>query len=208
MKKFIFVILLIILLLSACSKPPSPTPNSEHTSTIKNNFLYISPTDLFEGDAAKFQAFLGPLSGAVKIKYKGNKRKLKSTIELWENGKKTQTIGGEETDIFSKQGEFNGELAFSFQEETIEKTKPQYTVTSALIHEGGYSSSTFHLNKNAQHHIHGIVNLKQDLAIADNADVAVWGIQATDENSISTSSPEQALKTAKWLLIVKISLLD
>ncbi|WP_047152784.1 hypothetical protein [Aneurinibacillus tyrosinisolvens] len=150
MKKpaFITLFFIIFFLLSGCmeSKSKQATYGSapESSRPGQTGYLTVSPVNLFDGDAAKFRAFLGSMSGAVKLKYKGNK-----------------------------------------------------------------PSSEFEIEKNPKMNSSVTLQLNDDLQVPDSREIAIWGMQATDENSISASgSIDEASKKAKWALICRVSLVE
>ncbi len=86
MRAFLMVcsFLISISVLSSCTK----------SQEVKRDLLHVKPVNVFEGDAKKFQPFMGPMSGAVKLNYKGDQKSIRATAEIWENGvKKTDHWG-------------------------------------------------------------------------------------------------------------------
>jgi uncharacterized protein YrzB (UPF0473 family) len=178
--------------------------------------LNVKPFELFSGDAKKFQPFLGAMSGAIKLKYKGNKRYIKTSIEIWENGTKKETLNSFGGSIIqmSKSGDhiFDGEFVISVkkQNDTANANKTRYAVTSAFIDQNG--SSSFEMQIEADNQLTAsmpIVLNNKGQDISENEDIAVWGLQASDQNSMQTVdlTPEM-LKRVRWAMIVKISLVD
>jgi hypothetical protein len=205
----IFVFCFVIVLstsLFGCSKS-----NANKLATLN-----VKPFDLFSGDAKKFQTFLGSMSGAIKLKYKGSKKSIKVSVEIWENGTKKETLDSFGGSIFqiSKSGEniFDGEYVISVkkQNDITNTNKTRYAVTSAFIDKNG--STSYEMQIEADYQLAGsmpIVLNKEGLDISENDDIAVWGMQATDKNSMQTVdlTPEM-LKRVRWAMIVKISLSD
>jgi hypothetical protein len=218
MKKPAFITLFFIIsfLFSGCmeSKSKQATYGSapESSRPGQTGYLTVSPVNLFDGDAAKFRAFLGPMSGAVKLKYKGNKPKMKLVVEVWQNGIKAQTVG-EMTGDISRQtpnvGGFDGEFAISVKERNNDGKKPHYMITAALLDGTGSTSSEFEIEKNPKMNSSVTLQLNDDLQVPDSREIAIWGMQATDENGISASgSIDEASKKAKWALICRVSLVE
>ncbi|BBH21936.1 hypothetical protein Back11_32810 [Paenibacillus baekrokdamisoli] len=178
--------------------------------------LHVKPVDLFAGDAKKFEPFLGLMSGAVKLKYKGSKTSIKASIEIWENGTKKETLASMGGAILraSESGDhvYDGELILSVkkQNNTADENKTRYTVTSSYIDKSG--SSSYEITLEADSKLTGsspIVMNDKGMDIAENEDIAVWGMQTTDQNSMLTVdlTPEM-LKRVRWAMIVKLSLAD
>lgn len=208
MSRLIMICCLVVLAvaITACSKLDS---NNEGTMEVK-------PYDLFGGDSKKFQPFLGLMSGAIKLDYKGDKKSIRANVEVWENGKKketTQSIGA--LNQVTKNGDyvFNGEFIVSVkkQQETMNNNKTRFTVSSAFIDRGGSTTSTdFQIEADTELvSSMPIVLNNKGKSFSGNEEIAVWGMQASDQNDMQTVdlTPEM-LKKVRWAIIVKISLAD
>jgi hypothetical protein len=176
--------------------------------------LNVKPIDLFSGDAKKFQPFLGSMSGAVKMKYKGSKRSINETIEIWENGSKKETMKSGSIIQISKSGDyvFDSEFVISVkkQNDTTNANTTRYIVTSAFIDQNGSTSyETQIVADSLLTSSMPIVLNNEGKNISEDEEIAVWGMQATDKNGMQTVdlSPEM-LKRVRWAMIVKISLAD
>jgi hypothetical protein len=156
------------------------------------------------------------MSGAIKLKYKGSKKSIKVSVEIWENGAKKETLDSFGGSIFqiSKNGEniFDGEYVISVkkQNDITNANKTRYAVTSAFIDKNG--STSYEMQIEADYQLAGsaqIVLNKEGLDISENDVIAVWGMQATDKNSMQTVDlSSEMLKRVRWAMIVKISLSD
>jgi hypothetical protein len=180
----------------------------------KMGLLNVKPFELFSGDAKKFQPFLGSMSGAIKLKYKGNKKSIKANIEIWENGTKKETLKSGSIIQISKSGDyvFDSEFVISVkkQNDTANANKTRYAVTSAFIDQK--SSTSYEMQIETDNQLTAsmpIVLNNKGQVISENEVIAVWGMQATDQNSMQTVdfTPEM-LKRVRWAMIVKISLAD
>ncbi|MED4602057.1 hypothetical protein P9314_15275 [Paenibacillus validus] len=202
MRAFLMVcsFLISISVLSSCTK----------SQEVQRDLLHVKPVNVFEGDAKKFQPFMGPMSGAVKLNYKGDQKSIRATAEIWENGVKKQTIGEFSTLLRSEeQRTFDGEFIVSMKELDTDKEGTHYMATVAIIHEDGSSSTQFRIDSPVKHTSKMPVTLGKPIDVPDNEEAAVWGMQATNENSMRTIdfTPE-SLKNAKWVILFKINMSD
>jgi hypothetical protein len=203
------LILIIAAMLCACSKDVSNQPETAITKQVEGTALHVEPIDLFAGEARKFQPFLGTMSGAVKLKYGGNKNDISAKIELWENGTKTKTyssIGTSMQDSQDKTKDYEGEFIASIKTVSIEGSKPLYEITTAFANRNGTASSITYIDRDIRNTGSNTIQLNKSLDVSENDEVAVWGMQATDKNEWETIdlTPER-LKNAKWALIFKLS---
>lgn len=192
--------------ITACSKS-----DSKNEGTLK-----VKPFDLFTGDSKKFQSFLGLMSGGIKLNYKGDKKSIRAKFEVWENGEKIETgqsIGSLNQVLKSGDYVFDGEFIISVkkQQETSNVKKTHFTVSSAFINNGGSTTSTdFQIEANTKLvSSMPIVLSNEGQSFSENEEIAVWGMQASDQNGMQTVdlTPEM-LKKVRWAIIVKISLAD
>ncbi|MGC5326541.1 hypothetical protein [Brevibacillus sp. SYSU BS000544] len=211
MQKMLFTCILFLVTLAtlACSvtDPSQPIVKKQP----EENMLHIEPIDLFAGEAAKFKPFLGTMAGAVKLKYTGDKKEIQAEVELWENGVRTKTLGSVGSLIQgSQEGKqsFEGEFIVSIKKEQVNENKPHFEVTSAIVDKDGSTASTIYLVDRVEK-LTGLnsIPLNKSMDVSENSKVAVWGMQATDENVIETVelTPE-GLQKVKWALVVTISL--
>lgn len=203
------MILIIAAMLCACSKDVSNQPETAITKQAEGTALHVEPIDLFAGEAQKFQPFLGTMSGAVKLKYGGNKNVITAKIELWENGTKTKTyssIGTSMQDSQDKTKDYEGEFIASIKTVSIEGSKPLYEITTAFANKNGTASSITYIDRDNRNTGSNTIQLNKSLDVSENDEVAVWGMQVTDKNEWETIdlTPER-LKKAKWALIFKLS---
>lgn len=207
MKK-IFVLCFAIILsiaLSGCSK----------AIEVKPAALSITPYDLFEGDAKKFQYFVGPMAGAVKLKYKGSKKSIQASIAIWENGKKKETVNSFQGTLKpnEKDGdyEFDGEFIIGVKEKTDSASEgnSKYIVLSSFVNKEGTTSYGTEIDADFKTTSSMSMQLNKDeeLTIPENEEIAVWGMQATDQNMMK-SSDLSMLDTVRWAMIVTLSLAD
>lgn len=203
----ICIVLLLSVTVFACSK----------SNVNKIAVLNVKPTDLFTGEAKKFQPFLGLMSGAVKLKYHGSKKTIKAEIEIWENGTKKDTFssfGGSLNEVL-RNGYYNydGEIIISVKKQNDDKKdikKTRYILTCAFIDQNGSSSNETQIDVDGQMTSSMPIVLNNNgQDVSENENIAVWGMQASDQNSMQTVdfTPEM-LKRVRWAMIVKVSLAD
>ncbi|USG66984.1 hypothetical protein NDK47_06725 [Brevibacillus ruminantium] len=204
MKKWFGLVLVAGLAVSAAAcTPVEKAPEAA---------MQVKPVDLFAGDAQKFKPFLGLMSGAVQVKYRGKSGEIKTTLEVWEYGKKTETLGEFGESIRDKDGKeglysFDGEAIFSVKGiQGEDPNKTHYEITVALTDKNGSSSSQLDWVVDAKQVASSPIELAEELNLQDGERAAVWGMQATDEQIIRTVdfTPE-SLKNAKWALLVFMS---
>lgn len=183
-----------------------------------DNTLRVVSVNLFDGDDQKFSPFLGDMAGAVKWRYTGEKPELRISAEIWENGEKTKelaSMGVMRTP--DEQGKpFEGELIISLKDwssidpSASESETSTYAATVSCYLEGkGSSTNTFLVPASARHQGRMSVQLHEPVEVADDETVAVWGMQATDETSMSsTELTPESLKQAKWVIVFNIMAAD
>jgi len=204
-----YCIIFLLLFITACSMSEKSAPPQQPAQTDVG-VLSVTPVDLFAGDAEKFKPFLGSEAGAVKLEYEGSKTKIKVETEIWENGKKVQTVQTMASNIrdMDKQGNFNGEFIISAQQEQGTDENFQYDLNLVLFQQGkGYTSMKGSIPKDKKYTAQMPIKMNGKVAVPDDESAVVWGIQATDQNSLSSyGSVEETLSKARWALIARISL--
>ncbi|MWC29383.1 hypothetical protein [Paenibacillus sp. MMS18-CY102] len=167
-----------------------------HTEGNKANTVTITPIDLFKGGGKKFQPFLGPMSGAFKLRYEGTKQHASLDIEIWKNGKKTGSAGSL-TDLFFKANDQSQhEIEFIISAETIanmHNTHEQFTtIKISSIRDEGSALYTFTTPRDEKLTSSGLILNTSPQRFADDAPVYVMGVHATSTGMIPTAdfSPE------------------
>ncbi|MBP1933838.1 hypothetical protein [Ammoniphilus resinae] len=206
-----YFMILLFLFITACAtnEKSSPLPQPAPTDT---GVLYVAPVDLFSGDAKKFEAFLGSDAGAVALEYEGPKTNMKVETEIWENGKKVQTVQSMVSNIEEGEGKgkFKGEFIISAQQVQGMDENFEYDLNLVLFQqEKGYTSMKGTIPKDKKYTAQMPIKIDGKMDVPEDESVVVWGIQATDQNSLSSySSVEETLNKARWALIARISLDD
>lgn len=81
--------------------------------------ITLTPVDLFKGDGAKLQPFLGAMSGAFKLSYEGNKPNASLDLDIWKNGKKVGSFGSIDDLFFSSDDPESHEVEVIISIETV-----------------------------------------------------------------------------------------
>jgi len=202
-------IIFLLLFITACStsEKSAPAPQPPQTEV---GILDVQPVDLFAGDAEKFKPFLGAEAGAVKMEYEGSKTNMKVETEIWKNGKKVQTAQSMVSNIEDGEGKgkFKGEFIISAQQEQGTDENFQYDLNLVLFQQGkGYTSMKGTIPKDKEYTAQMPIKIDGKIDVPEDESVVVWGIQATDQSSLSSySSVEETLSKARWALIARISL--
>ncbi|WP_141499851.1 hypothetical protein [Paenibacillus luteus] len=198
-------VIMLLVVLSGCSE----------ASSEKSGVLTVKPFELFEGDAKRYQPFLGSMSGAVKLNYKGTKSNVRVSMEVWENGalKEPEQSSLSSALQQSQNGDrvMDGELVVSVKQQTDEITpkKTKYNVTVALNDQGGTSSTEYEVTADiAVSSSMPIVLGNNELVIDEAEEAAVWGMQASENGMQTVSFTQEMLKDVKWAIVFKISLSD
>jgi len=206
MKKRLMLVFIFTLLLSlmACSGTETKKEELEKIITIE-------PVDLFSGNAAKFQPFLGNFSGAVHVKYAGEMKLIEAKLDIWENGEKTKAVGNFGIPLIEKNGQykFDHEVIISVNEFNYEGETSYYIIKTALVEGFGASSSQIRLEKDEKYTGFSTLTLQEPIQVAENEPALVWGMQATDKNFLRTIDlTEESLAQTDWALVLTIELSD
>lgn len=201
--KFKTAILILLILLIGCSeerKEVIPPENQPETTTIK-----LTPVDLFQGDAAKFQMFLGPMSGAFKLKYEGPKPDANLNIDIWKNGQKVDSAGSI-GDLFFNSGKENAsnevEVIISVETVSFEGQNKFCTIKVSEVHQSGSSLATFTIPWDDKLTGRSLMEFSNPQSFTTNQPVHVFGMQATSSNGIYTLDPSpESLSKAEWALV-------
>ncbi|UFJ39122.1 hypothetical protein LOK74_13680 [Brevibacillus humidisoli] len=213
--RLLCAIVLLSLGLFACSStdPAPQQPDRDELAVEKESgVLYVTPVDLFTGEAARLKPFLGE-AGAVKLAYTGNKRMIKCSLEVWENGQMVQTISSmssamnqkEDSDVYS----FDGELIITIDEVKTDEKPAPYAVKYAFVDEQGYSMGEGEIPFEKEFSSRGGISQQEPMQIPEDGKAIIWGIQATDKRSMTFyNSAEETVKQAEWAFVATVTLTD
>ncbi|MCG7409651.1 hypothetical protein MH117_19790 [Paenibacillus sp. ACRRX] len=185
--RLIVCVLIVLISLTGCTAEPNSDVTKNKNESTK---ITLTPVDLFKGDHAKFQPFLGAMSGAFKLRYEGNKPNAKLDIDIWKNGKKVASSGS------------IGDLFFSWDEQASPEVEIMISVDIASFFEGkddnikikvntvqdsGHSLVTFTTPWNKGLTAQGLIEHNEKLTFIAKEPVYLWGMHATSTNQIRTA---------------------
>ncbi|NBD27400.1 hypothetical protein [Paenibacillus glycinis] len=195
-------LLILLLLVIGCSSGTQATAPGGKPRPAQ---MKLTPIDLFEGDAAKFKLFLGPMTGAFQLAYEGDKPNVSLDIDIWKNGRKVSAAGAM-GDLFYYPGEQKGshevELVISIDAVTIEGKNRFSTIKVGIVGQAGSSLSTFTIPWDEKLTARGLLQDAEPRSFTADRPVHVFGMQATSSNGIQTAdfSPE-SLGQTEWALV-------
>jgi len=209
---FVIAFCLFVGLISGCTPADEtlPLPPANETQPPQQNepgTVTLTPVNLFEGDKAKFQLFLGNMAGAFKLRLDGKKPNVRLAMEVWENGRK-KIQGFSVNDLFhardKKQDNQEIEVIVAFETSYLDEgQKTVHTVKVGTVHERGTSLSSFSFEEGLED-IKGFSLLahSEPQTFAAEGAVPVYGIQGTRSDFIRTVAltPED-LSQLEWGLI-------
>jgi len=207
MRRYLFVFvafLLVAVFLTACSTVEESTGQAP---VLEKNKVLIEPSSLFEGDTKKLEPHLGWSTGAVKVKYQGDKKILNVSCETWEKGKLVQTFGSLGAGI---EGSFDGEVSVSLKDDDG-AGQNRYLATIVVSDKQGYSSSKVYVPKFNESATSSTATspkpLSAPIEVSDEQTTAVWGLMAGEGTNISRSdeSIEAMAQRVEWAFVLKLS---
>ncbi|WP_104371997.1 hypothetical protein [Desulfocucumis palustris] len=198
----LFTLLIILtMFLSGCN-------TNENKANSNKGIVYIYPSNLFKGDTKILQPHLDIIGGCVKIQYKGTKKFIGTSIELWENGKIKSTLNP----FYSKiDGTFDGEVSVSLRDEGPDNASSSFKEVTEISQNGGYSSSTCIIPRFSSSYQYGPKELSGSKEVTDNEATAVWGLMAEKGATATYSNDESIEEMAKrvdWAFVLKVSFSD
>jgi len=195
MKKITYFILILAFLIVGCGK----------NTDVSQNYVKVTPSKLFEGDAKKLAPHFDMITGCIKVKYQGDKESLCLKYEIWENGKIKESQNGISTSF--DKNEFDGEVSISLKDiigTDLEKSDSMVMKT-IISEDNGYIGSTKYIDRFDKECGYGPVEIDGELEVADSEDITVWGLTAYKGSyECGGKSIEDEVKTADWGLIFKI----
>lgn len=188
----VMYIIIIVLLLSGCTVIKSESSDSEQKEGP--NEITLTPVELFKGEGAKFQPFLGAMSGAFKLSYKGNKPNARLDFDLWENGKKVASSGSIRDIFFTAdmKDKKEVEVIISIEPVSIEGQDGYSTIKVNTINDSSSSLATLTIPWGKQLTLKGLINYNEPHIFNADEAIYVWGLQGSSSNGMATAdlSPE------------------
>lgn len=193
MKKKILILLVLILLITGCSQ-----------KEVKDNFVKVAPSKLFQGDAESLEFHMDMITGCVDVNYKGSKENIGLKYEIWKDG----TLETKENILSSSiQGDkFNGEISISLKDiinYNLESSE-SIRINTVIRTEGGYSASSKHIDGFDKEYGYSPQELPTEINSTEDEEIIIWGLTAGDVLSSGGEDIENAVKKAKWGMILKL----
>ncbi len=179
-------VLILLLSLTGCvAEREKPVPESKD----KPPEVTLTPVDLFKGDGAKFQPFLGAMSGAFKLRYEGNKPNANLDIDIWKNGKKVASSGSIGDLFFGSDDRASHEVEVNISIDTVSIEGQDNFNKSKVdtIHDSGSSLVTFTTPWDKELTARSLIYNNEPRTFIAEKSVYVWGMQATSTNEIRTA---------------------
>lgn len=169
----------------------------------------VTPLDVSPKEALEYNPFMKN-AGAVKVRYRGDKDSIRLLMEVW--------VDGELYDVHSQMGGFltedignglkawDGEVLISIEINETDDGHSRYTTESIFFDESGHISYEGSIDADEAHTSLGHIQLHERQRVSDEGEVAIWGIQASDRDSLTSVSlvPEE-LKQTDWALVFKLA---
>ncbi|RNB84438.1 hypothetical protein EDM56_20175 [Brevibacillus fluminis] len=192
---------------------PATSTTAKETSVPAKGIIRAEPEQLFTGEEKKYQPFVGSMSGGVKFTYSGNKNTIGVDVELWENGKKQQTLVSTESPLDrpseKSKGMYNGEFIAAVSGIKTEGDQQRYDIKFTLTDEQGTVTNEFSAEKHPSFQLSSLMALQGPAQAGEDTGLAVWGFQATDEHSLSsTGSILEDVRKAKYAIVFRIVVKD
>jgi hypothetical protein len=198
MRVIVFVLVVLLSLTGCVAEAEKPVPESKDGPTK----ITLTSVDLFKGDGAKFLPFLGAMSGAINLRYEGNKPNANLDIDIWQNGKKVASSGSI-GDLFFSSTDWERQEVEVIVSIDIVSTDGQDQFNQIKVSSGS-SLATFTVPWDKKLSTRGMIYHTEPRTFnADESEsVYVLGMQATSTNQMITTdfSPE-SLSRLEWALI-------
>ena len=184
---FVFFILSLI---TGCI-PRSSVPELINTPAT----ITLTPTDPFQGEAAKLKPFLGNMTGAFTLRYdsSGKKTQANLDIEIWEYGKKVKSVGGLVDIFFTPNKEERKEIELIISIDTVAGLGQDNMnhIKIGIVQESG--TTLYGLSPPTDHKMmgRGIISYHEPQSFIAQGTVRVWGMQMTSTNRMITADFSQ-----------------
>lgn len=189
-------VIFAMLLISGCMR-------NEQTTDAKT-LMTVKPVELYNDKNEKFKPFMGTMSGAFKLRYKGAKPNASLDLEIWQKGKAPVPAGSLLDLFFSSDGRKNDEVEVILALEDDPNAK-SLRVKLGTFYDSGHSVGTYTIPLEKNLVSRGLLydHEPRTFAAEEGATVPVWAMHATSSNEIRASSLSlEALKEQEWALVV------
>ncbi|MET3545614.1 hypothetical protein ABID47_002225 [Paenibacillus favisporus] len=198
-------ILIICFVLTGCFAESKETTSPEKESSPAK--IELVPVDLFKGEAAKFQPFLGPMSGAFKLKYEGSKPNANLDIDIWKDGRRVDSLGWIGDVFYSPDEEKNNEIEVIISIDTVfmgEKDESA-VIKVGIVNRSGTDLTTFQIPWDKKLAARGLIQDAEPRSFTPDQAVHVFGMQATSSNTMRTSDlSTESLSQTEWALVFSL----
>jgi len=180
--RIITYVIILLLTFTGCS---SDTQNSVLNIDEPAN-ITLTPVDLFKGEAKKFRPFVGTMSGAIKLRYDGNKPNAYLSADIWKEGKKVSSACNM-GDIFSnigKSSKYETEVIMSINKISTEDQEDLNEITISLYDDSGSSTITCKVPWDKTLTAHGHIAINEPVTFIAEDSVPIWGMKATSTNEM------------------------
>ncbi|MGE7826964.1 hypothetical protein [Paenibacillus sp. NPDC093718] len=206
--RFKACILIALMILTGCFTGTKEQISPENNSATAK--IQLTPVDLFQGEAAKFKLFLGPMTGAFKLKYEGNKPNVSLDIDIWKNGQKVDSAGSIGDLFYSSDEEKDSnevELIISVDTESIEGLEEFKKIKVNTNSHSGSSLSIFTIPWDKTLTAEGLIQDTRPRSFTIDQPVHVFGMHATSSNEIHTADlTTDSLTKTEWALVFTLRL--
>lgn len=195
-------ILIIFFVLTGCFAESKATTAPEGESSPAK--IELAPVDLFKGEAAKFKPFLGPMSGAFKLKYEGSKPNAKLDIDIWKDGRRVDSAGSIGDLFYNPEEQKNNEVEVIVSIDTVSIGEKDQSgiIKVSTVDRSGSSLSSFQIPWDNKLTARGLIQHAEPLSFTANQAVHVFGMQATSSNTLRTSDlTTDSLSKTEWALV-------
>ena len=164
--------------------------------------MTVKPVELFEGESAKFKPFMGTMSGAFKLRYKGEKPSANLDLEIWQKGKAAVPAGSVGDLFFNSDGKKNKEVEIIVAIEDDANAK-LIRIKLGTVYDSGSGATTFTVPLEMDLKARGLAYDNKPRSFAAEGDVAVpvWAMFASSSNGLRAADLE-SLKDQEWALVV------
>ncbi|OXL82387.1 hypothetical protein [Paenibacillus cellulositrophicus] len=195
-------ILIIFFVLTGCFAESKETTSPDRESSPAK--IELVPVDLFKGEAAKFQPFLGAMSGAFKLKYEGSKPIANLDIDIWKDGQRVDSIGWIGDVFYSPDEQKNNEIEVIISTDmvSIGEKDESAIIKVGIVNRSGTDLTTFHIPWEKKLAARGLIQDAEPRSFTADQAVYVFGMQATSSNTIRTSDlSTESLSQTEWALV-------
>lgn len=160
--------------------------------------LTVTPFDLFEGESERFKPVLGDYAGAVKVDYTGEKADFRIKTEVWENGEKTEDVGGLLGDIAHNH---SSEIIVVITTIDVYEDESYYKIKVSQNEEGSHTTYTQWIEKPSEHKAFNFSTMFEPKNIFKGENVVIMGLKGTSGSSLRSGL---GVEDAEWMLVFKV----